>query len=214
MDGTSPEQHCGFSHARKRVKLEPINALSKRKITSTNNYTPQDFQFLLGSRHIDDEDKLPYIITKIRAHRGLIAADRKLLHSNQTKNLDSIHALEALRLTLLSDPKFNLSYKFETNKPEYNPDIQKEKPENTRLDSPARRRKPENTRLETPARRRKPEETDNRRKSELLAKLSEIYSAELFDANRKRIFFSLNTQLMTKPTNSDTSVPKPFHKAM
>ena len=154
MDGTSSEQHCGFSDARKLVKLEPHNALSKRKITSVNDYTPQDFQFLLGSRHIDDEDNLPYIITKIRAHRGLIAADRRLLHSNQTTNLDSIHALEALRLTLLSDPNFNLPYKFETNEPEYNPDIQS-KPENTRLDSPAGRRKPENTRLDSPARRRK-----------------------------------------------------------
>ena len=115
MDGTSSEQHCGFSHARKRVKLEPNNALSKRKITSVKDYTPQDFQFLLGSRHIDDEDNLPYIITKIRAHRGLIAADRRLLHSNQTTNLDSIHTLEALRLTLLSDPNFNLPYKFEKN---------------------------------------------------------------------------------------------------
>jgi hypothetical protein len=123
MDGTSSEQHCGFSHARKRVKLEPINALSKRKITSTNNYTPQDFQFLLGSRHIDDEDNLPYIITKIRAHRGLIAADRRLLHSNQTTNLDSIHALEALRLKLLSDPNFNLPYKFEKMDPRTTPII-------------------------------------------------------------------------------------------
>ena len=53
-----------------------------------------------------------------------------------------------------------------------------------------------------------------RRKSERLAKLSEIYSTEIFAANRKRKIFSLNTQLMTKPTNSDTSVPKTFKKAM
>ena len=59
----------------------------------------------------------------------MIAADRRLIHSNQATNLDSIHALEALHLTSLSGPNFKLPYKFEnisaTNKQKELPKLMK-----------------------------------------------------------------------------------------
>ena len=68
---------------------------------------------MIGTRHIDDEDGLPYRIVGIWDHRGFIAADRKLLFSKQVNKFDSITALDALSLTLRADPHFKAPFKFE-----------------------------------------------------------------------------------------------------
>ena len=113
MDGAGDEEHSGFSRGRDAAKLKQDIVASRKKV-SFNSYNISDFKFLIGTRHIDDEDGLPYRIVGVRDHRGLIAVDRKLLHSPQIKNFDSINALDALRLTLRADPNLIVPFRFET----------------------------------------------------------------------------------------------------
>ena len=104
MDGAGDEEYSGFSRGRDAAKLKPDIVASRKKV-SFNTYNINDFKFLVGTRHIDDEDGLPYKIVGIRDHRGFIAADRKLLFSKQVTKFDSITALDALSLTLRADPE-------------------------------------------------------------------------------------------------------------
>ena len=99
MDGISFAKYCGFSGGRNAEKLGRT-ALTGRKKISFNTYNINDFKFLVGTRHIDDEDRLPYKIVGIRDHRGFVAADWKLLFSKHVTKFDSITALDALSLTL------------------------------------------------------------------------------------------------------------------
>ena len=98
---------------------------------------------MIGTRHIDDEDGLPYRIVGVRDHRGLIAVDRKLLYSPQIKYLDSINALDALSLTLRTDPNLTVPFRFQTQenvtlnkRKESNPELS---PSPTKYDKKARR---------------------------------------------------------------------------
>ena len=59
MDGTSYAKYRGFSRGRDAEKLGRT-ALSGRKKVSFNTYNINDFKLLGGTRHIDDEDGLPY----------------------------------------------------------------------------------------------------------------------------------------------------------
>ena len=113
MDGAGDEEHSGFSRGRDAAKLKQDIVASRKKV-SFNSYNISDFKFLIGTRHIDDEDGLPYRIVGVRDHRGLIAVDRKLLHSPQIKNFDSINALDALSLTLRADPNLIVPFRFQT----------------------------------------------------------------------------------------------------
>ena len=112
MDGAGDEEYSGFSRGRDAAKLKPDIVASRKKV-SFNTYNINDFKFLVGTRHIDDEDGLPYKIVGIRDHRGFIAADRKLLFSKQVTKFDSITALDALSLTLRADPHFKAPFRFE-----------------------------------------------------------------------------------------------------
>ena len=64
------------------TKLRP-NLLTSRKRVSFNTYNIADFNFLIGTRHIDDEDGVTYRIMGVRDHKGFIAVDRNLLQSTQ-----------------------------------------------------------------------------------------------------------------------------------
>ena len=58
MDGAGDEEHSGFSRGRDAAKLKP-DIIASRKKVSFNTYNINDFKFLVGTRHIDDEDGLP-----------------------------------------------------------------------------------------------------------------------------------------------------------
>jgi hypothetical protein len=67
---------------------------------SNRGYEPSEFKFLIGTRHIDPENGLPYCIEKVGRYRNkLITIQRKLinLQSGQTTGAtDVIHALDAM----------------------------------------------------------------------------------------------------------------------
>ena len=76
MDGTSYAKYRRFSRGWDAEKLGSSTAPTGRKKESFNTYNINDFKFLVETRHIDDEDGLPYKIVGTRDHRGFIAADR------------------------------------------------------------------------------------------------------------------------------------------
>ena len=75
---------------------------------SNRGYEPSEFKFLIGTRHIDPENGLPYCIEKVGRYRNkLITIQRKLinLQSGQTTGAtDVIHALDAMTYYLLCNP--------------------------------------------------------------------------------------------------------------
>jgi hypothetical protein len=75
-----------------------------------HSFQPNTFDFLINTRHIDPDNNLGYIIKKIRRHGQRIAVDRQILGTSPLKSisLDSINALDALILTLHSDPQLQI----------------------------------------------------------------------------------------------------------
>lgn len=73
----------------------------------TSGFTPENFNCLINSRHIDTENKLAFRIIKFRRYKKLVVADRVILSETPIAkaNVDTIHALEALDLTLQSNPQ-------------------------------------------------------------------------------------------------------------
>ena len=80
----------------------------------SSGFTPENFSFLINSRHIDTDNNLAFRIIKFRRYRKLIVADRIILSENPiaSKNVDTIHALEALDLALKSNPNMKVPEKF------------------------------------------------------------------------------------------------------
>ena len=58
MDGAGDEEYSGFSRGRDAAKLKP-DIIASRKKVFLNSYNITDFKFLIGTRHIDDDDGFP-----------------------------------------------------------------------------------------------------------------------------------------------------------
>ena len=59
-------------------------------------YNVEDFNYLLGTKHIDPDDGFEYIVRAVRKAKGLIVVDRQLSGST-SKKYDTIHALDIQR---------------------------------------------------------------------------------------------------------------------
>ena len=60
-----------------------------------------DFQFLVGQQHLDDEDGLIYVTTRVADQRGYILAHRRLrtCHGDKTREeKGSIHVADVVRM--------------------------------------------------------------------------------------------------------------------
>ena len=68
----------------------------KRKVVSDKVYNVEDFNYLLGTKHIDPDDGFEYIVRAVRKAKGLIVVDRQLSGST-SKKYDTIHALDIQR---------------------------------------------------------------------------------------------------------------------
>jgi hypothetical protein len=69
----------------------------KRKL-SEKEYTIKDFEYLIGTTHIDPENNLRYKTINIRKYGRLIVADRRL-NSSPNSPTEAIHALDIAALT-------------------------------------------------------------------------------------------------------------------
>ena len=77
-------------------------------LESNRGFQPSEFKFLIGTRHIDPENGLPYLIEKVGKHKNkLITVERKLINlqtGQSTGATDIIHALDAMTYFLLCNP--------------------------------------------------------------------------------------------------------------
>jgi Reverse transcriptase (RNA-dependent DNA polymerase) len=62
------------------------------------DYTVEDFEYLIGTTHIDPEDNLEYTSVRVRKHGRYIAIDRRLTNSINSPT-EAIHALDIAKLT-------------------------------------------------------------------------------------------------------------------
>jgi len=62
------------------------------------DYTVEDFEYLIGTTHIDPEDNLEYTSVRVRKHGRYIAIDRRLTNSKSSPT-EAIHALDIAKLT-------------------------------------------------------------------------------------------------------------------
>jgi hypothetical protein len=69
----------------------------KRKL-SEKEYTVSDFEYLIGTTHIDPENQLVYKTVAVRKYGRLIAADRRLASSPHSPT-EAIHALDIAKIT-------------------------------------------------------------------------------------------------------------------
>ena len=63
---------------------------------------PADFQFLVGTQHLDDEDGLMYETTRVVVQRGFLVAYRRLVTSGDSKPCEEatpIHVADVARMT-------------------------------------------------------------------------------------------------------------------
>ena len=72
--------HVVFNEIIPDPSAEYISELERLKIeVASESRDPKDYQFLVGLQHIDDEDDLVYVTTRVRVnvglHRGVLSAD-------------------------------------------------------------------------------------------------------------------------------------------
>jgi len=84
------------------------NLIKAGVMESKRGYDPKEFEFLIGTRHIDPENGLPYVIEKIGKYRNkLVTVSRKMINLQSgltTGSTDVVHALDALTYYLISNP--------------------------------------------------------------------------------------------------------------
>ena len=72
-------------------------------------YDPKEFNSLIGTRHVDLENGLPYIIEKVGKYRNrLVTVSRRMINlqtGQSTGYADVVHALDALSYYLICNPE-------------------------------------------------------------------------------------------------------------
>jgi hypothetical protein len=76
---------------------------------SKRGYDPKEFNFLIGTRHVDPKNGLPYVIEKVGKHRNrLVTVSRQMKNLQtglSTGSSDVVHALDALSYYLICNPE-------------------------------------------------------------------------------------------------------------
>ena len=80
------------------ITAKTNNILNKRQIESIKEYRVEDFQYLIGTEHIDPDNQLKYKTIAIRRYGNKIAADRRLVGS-EAGRIEAIHALDVAAMT-------------------------------------------------------------------------------------------------------------------
>ena len=74
-------------------------------------YQPTSFYYLKDPLHIDSDSLLPYLVSKFYLRKGSIVCDRHIYQigdarkSLQKPKIETIHAMDIVLYTLISDPR-------------------------------------------------------------------------------------------------------------
>jgi hypothetical protein len=108
VDGSCDESDRTFYHLREEGNLDFASLVKAGVLESNRGFQPSEFKFLIGTRHIDPENGLPYLIEKVGKHKNkLITVERKLINLQtglSTGATDIIHALDAMTYFFIMQP--------------------------------------------------------------------------------------------------------------
>jgi hypothetical protein len=95
--------HVVFNEVIPDPTAEYFSELEQLKIeVASESKDPADYQFLVGTQHIDDEDGLVYETTRVVVRKGYIVAFRRLVTSGEVQPREEstpIHIADVARMT-------------------------------------------------------------------------------------------------------------------
>ena len=78
--------HVVFNEIIPDPSAEDFSELKRLKIeVASESWDPKDYQFLVGLQHIDDEDGLVYVTTRVTVRKGYIVAYRQLMTTHYSR---------------------------------------------------------------------------------------------------------------------------------
>lgn len=110
LDTVVTTVHVVFNEVVPNPTAEYFSELEKLTVkVDSQERSESDFQFLVGMPHLDDEDGLLYVTTRVVTQRGFIVAYRRLKTQHGSKTREEkvpIHVADIVRMTKnLEDPE-------------------------------------------------------------------------------------------------------------
>jgi hypothetical protein len=98
--------HCIFDEAIPERDEEYFQEIDRMyiKIEESQSAQQEEYEYLVGSRHVNDEDGLEYLVTRVRKLRGDVVAWRAPWlngHESHEKSV-SVHVADIARLTAVT----------------------------------------------------------------------------------------------------------------